>query len=133
MDWLQWDCGVRGVGNGTAGTDGWVGLSEAIAALRGDLSTAWWDGQNGRVRFQVEPVELTLQVGVTGGIEGNAGIKWHILAIGGRKSHETTTTQTLKLTLKPVIYGDDGAPLPAGDQLISGLDDTDDSDGGAGE
>jgi len=121
------------VGSGTAGADGWVGLAEAIAALRDDLSEAWWDGQNARVRFEVEPVELTLQVGVTGSTEGNAGIKWHVLAIGGKKSHEATSAQTLKLKLKPVILGDDGTP--AGDQLVSGLDDSDDeeAEAGAGE
>ena len=40
-------------------------LSDAIAALRDDLAKAWSDGQNSHVRFKVEPVELTVQVGVT--------------------------------------------------------------------
>ena len=102
--------------------DGWVALSDAIAALRRDLEAAWWDGQNKRVRFKVEPVEMTTQVGVTKTGKGQAGIKWHILALGGEKSRETTATQTLRLRLAPVFYGENGARLDADDQLVYGLD-----------
>jgi hypothetical protein len=66
-----------------AADDRWVGLPEAIEALRRDLAEAWWDGRNHRVRFRVEPVELTVQVGVTRETSGSAGIKWHILTLGG--------------------------------------------------
>ena len=51
---------------------GWVGLTEAIEALRAALVAAWWDGQQRRVRFKVEPVELTMQVGVTRSGKGSA-------------------------------------------------------------
>ena len=43
----------------------WVGLPEAIESLRADLAQAWLDGQGRRVRFRVEPVELTVQVALT--------------------------------------------------------------------
>jgi hypothetical protein len=99
--------------------NGWVDLSDAIAALRRDLSNAWWDGRNKRVRFKVEPVELTVQVGVTRTGKGQAGVKWHILALGGERSRENTATQTLRLRLAPVFYDDGGRRLADGDQLIS--------------
>jgi hypothetical protein len=102
--------------------DGWVNLSSAIEALRRDLATAWWDGQRKRVRFKVEPVELTVQAGVTKKGTGQAGVKWHILTLGGEKSRENAVTQTLKLKLAPVLYDEHGDPLPSGDQLISGRD-----------
>ena len=51
----------------------WVGLAEAIEALRDALVAAWWDGQQRRVRFKVEPVELTMQVGVTRARQGVGG------------------------------------------------------------
>ena len=90
----------------------WVSLSDAIEALRDDLAKAWWDGQNRRVRFKVEPVELTVQVGVTKTGEGSAGIKWHILTLGGSRRNETATTQVLKLRLQPTFYDADGRKLP---------------------
>lgn len=98
----------------------WASLSDAIEALRDDLGKAWWDGRNERVRFKVEPVELTVQVGVTKTGEGAAGIKWHILTLGGQRKHETATTQVLKLRLQPVFYGPDGRKLPP---IISDRDD----------
>lgn len=88
-------------------------LSDAIAALRDDLAKAWSDGQNSHVRFKVEPVELTVQVGVTKSGEGSAGIKWHILTLGGSRKHENATTQTLKLRLQPEFYDAAGRRLPA--------------------
>lgn len=90
----------------------WASLSDAIEALRDDLAKAWWDGRDQRVRFKIEPVELTVQVGVTKTGEGSAGIKWHILTLGGRRTHETATTQVLKLRLQPVFYDTDGRKLP---------------------
>jgi hypothetical protein len=98
----------------------WALLSDAIEALRDDLAKAWWDGQNQRVRFKVEPVELTVQAGVTKTGEGSAGIKWHILTLGGGRKHETATTQVLKLRLQPMFYDADGRSLPP---LISDRDD----------
>jgi hypothetical protein len=105
-----------------AAEGGWVELPGAIEALRRDLAAAWWDGRRHRVRFRVEPVELTVQVGVARTGKGAAGIKWHVLALGGERSHETTATQTLKLRLAPVLYDEHGIKLPDADQLISGRD-----------
>lgn len=102
--------------------DGWVNLSSAIEALRTDLATAWWDGQDKRVRFKVEPVELTVQAGVTKKGTGQAGVKWHILTLGGERSRENAVTQTLKLKLAPVFYDEDGERVPDTEALISGRD-----------
>jgi len=40
-----------------------VDLADAIGALRDALIQAMWDGQHSRVRFRVEPVDLTVHVG----------------------------------------------------------------------
>jgi Trypsin-co-occurring domain 2 len=106
-----------------AADGGWVGLPEAIESLRTDLATAWWDGKQRRIRFRVEPVELTVQVGVTRTGKGAAGVKWHILTLGGERSREHVTTQTLKLRLTPVLFDDQGKQLPKGEQFISDQDD----------
>jgi hypothetical protein len=111
-----------GVGDGTA--DGsWVGLPEAIESLRADLAQAWWDGQQQRLRFRVEPVELTVQVGLTHTIKGTGGVKWYVLTIGGEKTRETVTTQTLKLRLTPIIFDEDENGPPGVELLVSDLND----------
>jgi hypothetical protein len=96
-----------------------VELSAAIEALRSALVRAWWDGSNSRVRFRVAPVELTVQVGVTRTGSGAAGIKWHVLNLGGERSKEAATTQTLVLQLTPVLFDEHGVELAAAEQLIS--------------
>jgi hypothetical protein len=105
-----------------------VDLSDAIAALRRDLAAAWREGRGKQVRFKFEPVDLTVQAGVTRTGKGQAGVKWHILTLGGEKSKEATVTQTLHLRLSPVFYGDDGKRLSSGEQLASGWDDDPGSD-----
>jgi hypothetical protein len=101
---------------------GWIDLSEAIEALRAALVAAWWDGQGRRVRFKLEPVELTVQAGVTRTGKGAAGIKWHVLSLGGERSREAATTQTLKLRLAPVLFDAQGNVLAEAEQLISDQD-----------
>jgi len=101
----------------------WVGLPEAIESLRADLAAAWWDGKRRRVRFRVEPVELTVQVGVTRTGKGAAGVKWHVLTLGGERSREEATTQTLKLRLTPVLFDERGNQMSKEEQFISDRDD----------
>jgi Trypsin-co-occurring domain 2 len=117
-----WGVGVTDEAAAGDAPDGWVDLSVAIAALRRDLAAAWWDGQNKRVRFKVEPVELTVEAGVTKKGTGQAGVKWHILTLGGERSKQVATTQKLNLKLTPVFYDEQGRPLPEGSQLVSGQD-----------
>lgn len=98
---------------------GSVELADAIEALRDALVRAWWDGQMSRVRFRVEPVDLTVQVGVTRSGKGAAGVKWHVLALGGERSRETATTQTLRLRLAPVLFDEQGNVLAETEQLVA--------------
>ena len=98
---------------------GTVELADAIEALRDALVRAWWDGQRSRVRFRVEPVELTVQIGVTRTGKGAAGVKWHVLALGGERSREKETTQTLKLRLAPILFDDQGRLLADAEQLVA--------------
>jgi Trypsin-co-occurring domain 2 len=99
--------------------DDGVELGEAIEALREALVRAWWDGRNSRVRFRVEPVELTVQVGVTRTGKGTAGIRWNVLALGGERSRERAVTQTLKLRLAPLVFDDQGNVLAESEQFVS--------------
>jgi hypothetical protein len=105
-----------------------VELSEAIEALRAALVRSWWDGRRGRVRFRMEPVELTVQLAVTRTDKGSAGVKWHVLNVGGERSKEAAATQTLVFRLAPVLFDAQGQPLPEDEQLISDLEsDADDT------
>jgi len=89
---------------------GAVSLSAAIAALRSELTLAWWDGRKGSVRFVPAPVELTLQLAVTSAGKGSAGVRWWVVELGGEVSRESVVTHTVKLTLDPRLIDDDGEP-----------------------
>ena len=91
---------------------GAVPLSAAIAALRDELTQAWWDGQHRSVRFKPSPVELTLQVAVTREGKGTGGVRWWLIELGGEVSRQSAATQTVKVTLEPKIFDETtGEPL----------------------
>ena len=98
---------------------GVVGLADAIGALRDELIRAWSSSQQQRLRFKPSPVQLTVQVAVTSAGKGRAGVRWWLVELGGEVSRETVTTQTLRLSLDPVMYDDQGRPH---DVLISDVD-----------
>ena len=81
-----------------------TGLSEAIEALRSQLIEAVGRGEDQPMRFTLEPIELTLQAVITTGGDGKIG--WGVLGIGAERRSETT--QTLKLSLRPVWRTADG-------------------------
>ena len=99
--------------------DGVVGLADAIGALRDELIRAWSSGRQQKLRFKPAPVELTVQVAVTSAGKGRAGIRWWLIELGGEVSRESVVTQTLKLSLDPVMYDDQGRPT---DLMISDVD-----------
>ena len=83
-----------------------VGLSDAIEALRVELTHAVGLSRGARMRFTLEPVELTVQAVVTK--EGDGRLGWKVLSIGG--SYESARTQTVTLRLTPRWFGDDDEP-----------------------
>lgn len=87
---------------------GEVDLADAIKALRDALIQAMWDGQHSRIRFRMDPVELTVNVGVTRTGGGTAGVKWHILTLAGERSRRLESAQALKLRLTPVLLDENG-------------------------
>ncbi|MEV4440620.1 trypco2 family protein [Streptomyces sp. NPDC049577] len=99
---------------------GRVELSEAIEALRGSLERARAQGMGRTVQFTVEPVELSVKVALTRVGKGTAGIRWNLLTLGGEKSRQSESVQTLTLRLTPVVTDGHGHELPEADQRISG-------------
>jgi hypothetical protein len=75
-----------------------VVLSEAIEALRAELTKAIAEGADREMQFALDPIELTVQAVVTKGANGRIG--WKVLELGG--SVEAASTQTLTLKLTPV-------------------------------
>ncbi|WP_157574126.1 trypco2 family protein [Nocardia jejuensis] len=87
---------------------GRVPLSTAIEALRQELIQAWGDGYEQALRFKPLEVELTLEVAVTSGGRAHGGIKWWLVDAGGELARESVATQTVRMTLQPVGFDQNG-------------------------
>jgi Trypsin-co-occurring domain 2 len=60
------------------------------------------------MRFKPAPIEVTLQVAVTSKGGSRVGVKWWLIDAGGELSREKVATQTVKLTLEPVLVDGNG-------------------------
>lgn len=112
---------------------GAVGLARAIQALRDELTEAISQAPPRGVRFGLGSIEVTVEAAVTKNFGGNIGIKWWLLDAGGEVSREKVVTQTLKLTLDPVLVQENPGThqVEVVDVLVSDLDESSPFDGGA--
>jgi hypothetical protein len=97
---------------------GTVPIAAAINALREELASALVQARDSTVRFELSEVELTLQTAVTTAGTASAKVRWWLIELGGDASRESAVTQTLKLTLQPVFFDEDGNPLEQIETLI---------------
>ncbi|MEU6822661.1 trypco2 family protein [Streptomyces atriruber] len=82
--------------------DAWVGLAEAIGAVRGELQRAAEEGRDQGLRFRTGPVELEFTVDVRK--DGEARAKVLVLPFGAeaKAARSKGTVNRLKVTLQPV-------------------------------
>jgi hypothetical protein len=76
-------------------------LKNVLAQLRTQLAAAQREGNNAGLRFEIEDIEVELNVAVTAEGGGNAGVKFLVVTgnLDGKASREVT--QKIKLKLKP--------------------------------
>ncbi|MFE1369274.1 trypco2 family protein [Streptomyces anulatus] len=82
----------------------WVGLAEAIGAIRDELQRAELQGRGQPVQFRTGPVELEFTVDVKKDAEGRAKVSVLPFGIGAEAKAAVGrgTTNRLQLTLHPV-------------------------------
>ncbi len=76
-----------------------IPLASAIEALRCELVDAVRSSEGEEIRFALGTVELELQVEVEKKVEGQGGIKFWLVSLGGGGSRSAGATQTIKLSL----------------------------------
>ena len=87
--------------------DDWVGLADAIAALRRELTTATTAGKDSDLRFGLGPVEMEflLEIKREGASEaqegGDSGVQLGVVTIGSKDSVTNGSTHRVKLSLQP--------------------------------
>jgi hypothetical protein len=89
-----------------------LGLADAIAQLRREISTAAQAAEGEALQFTLGPVELELQIELVNAASAKADFKWVVVSAGGEARGERTRTHKVNLTLTPQI---DGAPVLVND------------------
>ncbi|WP_405931614.1 trypco2 family protein [Streptomyces sp. NBC_00827] len=94
--------------------EAWVGLAEAIGAIRAELQQAARDGAGQEIQFRTGPVEVEFSVDVKK--DGEARAKVLVLPFGAeaKASRSKGTTSRVKITLQPVDA--EGADLRISDE-----------------
>jgi hypothetical protein len=80
-----------------------IPLAEVIRELRAELESAMSAGEGQRVQFEATAIELELQIGVTKTDQGNVGVRFWVLDLGGGKSRARESIQRVTLSLQPVL------------------------------
>lgn len=89
-----------------------VGLASALEALREELESAWNAGQNRRVRFGASEATLTVEMVARQDRDGSGKIRWWLVEAGAAVKSGRERTQTLTLTLTPLMYDEAGRSVP---------------------
>lgn len=90
-----------------------IELSEMIGQLREELLTARAKSEGSDLKFQIEDIEIELQIVTTKGGKFGSGVKFWIFNADAEGNVSQAQTQKLKLKLKPV--GPDGKEIPVSD------------------
>ena len=94
----------------------WVGLADAVRALRSELTTAMAEGEGQQLRFQLGDVEMEFLLEVTKEVGGEAGVKFWVVSIGGKAGVSSGSTHRVKLALTPRDVATGRTPLIADDE-----------------
>lgn len=78
-------------------------LAETMEALRAELARAAEAGAESGLQFPVTGVQLEFHVGITRSGEGNAGVRFWVVELGGSGSYTQEEIQTVTITLGPPL------------------------------
>jgi hypothetical protein len=76
-----------------------IPLAEMVQKLRQELVLAQVQAKDEKIHFELEKVELELQVVVSSTGKGHAGVEFWVVNASGEYEKKGETTHTIKLTL----------------------------------
>ena len=87
-------------------------MAEALEALRDELEVAWTAGQGRKFRFRASEVTVSLETVARLDKDGSGKIRWWVVEAGGGVKLGNERTQTVTLTLTPLLYDEAGTLVP---------------------
>ncbi|MCC0095277.1 MULTISPECIES: trypco2 family protein [Streptomyces] len=91
-----------------------IELADLLTSLRSEINRARVDAAGQDVRFKINSIDLELQVAVEKTGEGNAGVRFWVVSLGGKATAKSAETHTVKIAL--------GAQTAGGDAVLTGDD-----------
>ncbi|MET9072251.1 trypco2 family protein [Streptomyces sp. NPDC004232] len=90
-------------------------LAGAIIQVRQELEEALEEGKDQAVRFGVGAVELEFAVEARRVAGGDAGVRFHVVSLGGKAEWQRAQTNRVKVSLEPIDR--EGEPLKVASSL----------------
>jgi hypothetical protein len=79
-----------------------IPLADLVDAIRGELETAALNARDQQLQFEVQDVQLEVEVTTTGAREGGGGLKVYVLTLGAKGSKSNASSQKVTLNLSAV-------------------------------
>lgn len=89
----------------------WVGLHEAVRAVRAELTEAMTDGRREAMKFEVGPVELEFAVEIRAEGKADGQVRLFVVTAGAQGGGSSGAAHRVKVTLNPQ---DGDGPLKIG-------------------
>jgi hypothetical protein len=84
------------------GSETSIPLSDLIEAVRSELETAAAQAKERSLQFEVDNIELDVEIATTGTREAAGGIKVWVLSVGAKASKASSSSHRVKLSLGAV-------------------------------
>jgi hypothetical protein len=91
-----------------------IELAEVIQQLRRELDEAIVMGKDEHLRFELGPIELEVMVGLESKGTGRAKVRFWVAELGADGEISRSSTQRIKLTLRPKMRGLGQSPWVSG-------------------
>ena len=104
----QYDCSfghtfeADPVGGNMAEPESRIPLADLVNAVRAELETASVNARNQQLQFEVQDVQLEVEVMTTGTREAGGGLQVWVLTVGAKGSKANAATQKVTLNLSAV-------------------------------
>lgn len=83
-------------------TESRIPLADLVNAVRAELETAALDARNQQLQFEVQDVQLEVDVTTTGTREVGGGVQVWVLTVGAKGSKANAATQKVTLRMSAV-------------------------------